>query len=273
MRLLAQEEFAEATSLVKQLNPNVDPDSDKNATIEITAGVGGDEACLFAESIFRMYARYAKARGWALDLEDASHNKKQGLKSIRFTIEGAGAFGRLRFESGVHRVQRFSETSAQDIMHTSAAAVVVLPVVEDPSVVIHEKDIRVDTFSSGGPGGQSVNTSTSACRLLHIPTDIMVQCQDERSLIQNLARARKTLAARVLDHFRAEQEEKAHARRLSLRGRGSRCEKIRTYNFPQDRVTDHRINFTTHNLPKILSGGLDPVLDALALADAEDKAD
>jgi peptide chain release factor 1 len=251
-----------------------DEDSHKNALIEIQAGTGGDEAALFAEDLFKMYSRYAQAKGWKIELYDTSMGNAGGYKAVSFGVEGDGVYVRLRFESGVHRVQRVPETESQGRIHTSAAAVVVLPEVEDLAQVDMKKletETRVDKFSAGGPGGQHVNKTQSACRLTHIPTNIVVQCQDERSLIKNLAKAWKNLAARINDHLKAEREAKEGATRRGLRGRGNRNERIRTYNFPQSRVTDHRVEgLTVHELDKVLAGDLDILVEKLIVHDREE---
>jgi peptide chain release factor 1 len=281
LRLLAKDELPElekkAQETLDRLRETLvteDEDSNKNALFEIQGGVGGDEAALFAEDLFKMYSRYAQAKGWRVELYDTNVGNAGGYKSVSFAIEGEGAYGKLRFESGVHRVQRVPETESQGRIHTSAAAVVVLPEVEDLAAVDMKKlenETRVDKFSAGGPGGQHVNKTQSACRLTHLPTNIVVQCQDERSLIKNLAKAWKNLAARVYDQMKAEREAKEGAARRTLRGRGNRNERIRTYNFPQSRVTDHRIEgLTLHELDKILAGGLDPLIDRLVEHDKEE---
>ena len=251
-----------------------DEDSNKNALIDIQGGVGGDEAALFAEDLFKMYSRYAQQRGWKVELYDTNVGNAGGYKSISFAIEGDGVYGRLRFESGVHRVQRVPETESQGRIHTSAAAVVVLPEVEDVAAIDMKKletETRIDKFSAGGPGGQHVNKTQSACRLTHNPTGIVVQCQDERSLIKNLAKAWKNLAARIYDQMKAEREAKEGAARRTLRGRGNRNERIRTYNYPQSRVTDHRVEgLTVHDLDKVLAGGLDVLIEKLISHDKEE---
>lgn len=260
-------------SLREQL-VSVDEDSNKSAMLEIQAGTGGDEAALFAEDLFKMYSRYAQAKGWKIDLYDTSMGNAGGYKAISFSVDGDGVYGRLRFESGVHRVQRVPKTESQGRIHTSAAAVVVLPEVEDLAAIDMkqlEKDTRVDKFSAGGPGGQHVNKTQSACRLTHEPTNIVVQCQDERSLIKNLAKAWKSLAARVHDQLKAEREAKEGATRRGLRGRGNRNERIRTYNFPQSRVTDHRVEgLTVHDLEGVLAGDLDVLVEKLIAHDKEE---
>lgn len=232
----------------------------RSAIIEITAGVGGDEACLFAAELYRMYERFAKTRGWILEEIDSSESKQGGIKSATFEVNGHGAYADLQFESGVHRVQRFSETASNDIMHTSTAAVVVLPEVPETDTSLNKIDVIEEFIGSSGPGGQNANKGTACVRLIHKPTGITVKCQDERKLGANKRRAWKILASRVEDHFNQLNNKVTGDLRKSLRGNGSRCEKIRTYNFPQDRVTDHRIKFSVHGIDKILSGSLDEII-------------
>lgn len=214
-----------------------------------------------------MYERFAVDRGWYVETTDWLEGRQGGFKSIVFSVDGRGAYAQLRFESGIHRVQRFSETAATDVMHTSAAGVVVLPEVEDVEVIIKRSDVRIDTFRAGGAGGQHQNMTDSGVRLTHLPTGTAVEIRDGRSQTRNLERGWKILAARVEDAALEAVEKSTAKQRKTLRGRGSRCEKIRTYNYPQDRVTDHRIGATFHNLPKILDGGLDPLVDSLLAAE------
>lgn len=247
-----------------------DEDDGKNAIIEITAGVGGAEACLFAGELYSMYDKYAKSKGWTVEDLYWSEGKQGGIRAITFQVEGPGAFGQLRYESGIHRVQRFSETASTDIMHTSAAAVVVLPETRKVEVVIRREDVRRDTFCSGGPGGQHQNKTESGIRLTHLPTNIVVSLRDGKSQTRNEERAWKLLASRISDHF-LELETKSHDdNRRKLRGRGSRCEKIRTYNFPQDRVTDHRIEQSTHGIEKFMGGSIEPMIERLKAYDASE---
>jgi peptide chain release factor 1 len=271
LREIAQEDLPkldakleEALGRLRDVLVTEDEDSARDAIVEIQAGVGGDEASLFAGDLFRMYSRYAQTKGWTVELYDQNEGNQGGLKSVTFGVQGERVYGRLRFESGVHRVQRVPQTETQGRIHTSTAAVVVLPEVDDlGDVAIPEKDVRIDKFSAGGPGGQHVNKTQSAVRLTHLPSGIVVQCQDERSQIKNLAKAWKALRARVADELRSKQEKERGDTRRSLRGRAQRNEKIRTYNFPQNRVTDHRINVSIHDLPKILDGALDPLVEKL----------
>lgn len=260
----------QAVEQLKDLFATQDPDSESDVIMEITAGVGGDEAALFAADLFRMYGRFAERRGWKTELLEGLDGNAGGYKRISFTIEGQGVYKRLRFESGGHRVQRVPKTETQGRIHTSMATVVVLPQVEEVEVEINKNDVRVDKFSAGGPGGQHVNKTQSAVRLTHIPTGTVVQCQDEKSQIKNLDRAWKSLRARVADTIRAQQEAERGAARRSLRGRGNRNERIRTYNVPQDRCTDHRIGLTVHNLDAIMDGALDELIEALILHDKEE---
>jgi len=240
-----------------------DPNDEKNVVVEIRGAAGGDEAALFAGDLFKMYTKYAESQGWHVDVIEASPNEIGGYKEIIFMINGKGAYSKLKFENGAHRVQRVPETESGGRIHTSTATVAVLPEAEEVEVEINEKDIRVDTFASSGPGGQSVNTTMSAVRLTHIPTGIVVSCQDEKSQIKNKEKAMKVLRARIYDKFKKEAEAEYAATRKSAVGTGDRSERIRTYNFPQSRVTDHRIGLTLHKLDQVLNGELDEIIDAL----------
>lgn len=240
-----------------------DPNDRRNVILEIRAGTGGEEAALFAGELLRMYGRYAEERGWRMSLTDSSDTGRGGVKEAVAVIEGDGVFSRLKFESGVHRVQRVPATEASGRIHTSAATVAVLPEAEEVEVELDEKDLRIDRFCSSGPGGQSVNTTYSAVRVTHVPTGIVVSCQDEKSQIQNKAKALRVLKARLREIEERERDRERAATRRSQVGSGDRSEKIRTYNFPQSRVTDHRIGLTVHRLQEILEGNLDHLLDPL----------
>jgi peptide chain release factor 1 len=240
-----------------------DPLDEKNVLLEIRAGTGGEEASLFAANLFRMYSRYAERHRWKLEILSSSTTGLGGMKEIISMIEGKGAYSRLKFEGGVHRVQRVPETEASGRIHTSAVTVAVLPEADDVDVHLDEKDLRIDVFRSSGPGGQSVNTTDSAVRITHIPSGLVVSCQDEKSQHKNKAKGLKILRARLLERAREEQQAAITASRRSMVGSGDRSERIRTYNFPQSRITDHRINLTLYTLDRVLDGELDPVVDAL----------
>jgi peptide chain release factor 1 len=240
-----------------------DPNDERNTVLEIRAGTGGEEASLFAAELFRMYTRYAERHGWRVEVLSSSPTGLGGFKEVVALVQGKGAYSRLKFEGGVHRVQRVPVTETQGRIHTSAVTVAVLPEAEDVEVDLADKDLRVDVFRSSGPGGQSVNTTDSAVRVTHLPTGLVVTCQDEKSQHKNKAKALKILRARLLDRARAEQQSEIAANRRAMVGSGDRSEKIRTFNFPQSRVTDHRVNLTLHQLERVLDGDLDPIVDAL----------
>ncbi len=240
-----------------------DPNDEKNVIVEIRAGAGGDEAALFAADLYRMYTRYAEGRGWKVEIMNANPSGVGGYKEIIFTVEGDDVFKYLKYESGVHRVQRVPSTESSGRIHTSTATVAVLPEAEEVDIDIDPNDLRIDVYRSSGPGGQSVNTTDSAVRITHEPTDLTVSCQDEKSQHKNKAKAMRILRARLREKIESEkQQERAEARKSQV-GTGDRSEKIRTYNFPQGRVSDHRINLTVHQLDKILDGDLSPVIDEL----------
>ena len=243
-----------------------DPNDDKNIIVEIRAGAGGDEAALFVGDLFRMYSRYAEKQGWRLEIMDSSPTGLGGFKEVIFMASGNGVYGRMKFESGVHRVQRVPATEAQGRVHTSTVTVAVLPEVQDVDIDINPADIRIDTYRAGGAGGQYVNKTESAVRMTHIPTGIVAQCQDEKSQIKNREKCMQVLRARIYDAAMEEQRAATASDRKSQVGTGDRSERIRTYNYPQGRVTDHRIGLTLHKLDSIINGDLDELLDALVTA-------
>ena len=248
-----------------------DPLDDRNAIVEIRAGTGGDEAALFAADLHRMYTRYIERRRWKVEVISYSEGTLGGIKEVIFKVPADGAFGTLRWESGVHRVQRVPATENAGRIHTSAATVAVLPEAEEVDVKIEDKDLRIDVFRAGGPGGQGVNTTDSAVRITHLPTGLVVQQQDQRSQIQNRAKAMEILRARLLDLRVSEMEaERARMRKTQV-GTGDRSAKVRTYNYPQSRVTDHRIGYTTHNLQGVMDGDIEDMMEALKLADIEER--
>jgi len=275
---MAEQEVTELTGRLAALEERLkvmllprDPDDEKNVIVEIRAGTGGEEAALFAADLFRMYSRYAERQGWRTEIMNTSYTDLGGIKEVIVTIEGRGAYSRLKFESGVHRVQRVPATESGGRIHTSAATVAVLAEAEEVDVEINPADLRIDVFCSTGPGGQSVNTTQSAVRITHLPTGIVVSCQDEKSQHKNKERALRVLRARL--KARAEQEQRASvdSARRSMVGSGDRSERIRTYNFPQNRITDHRIGLTTHRLAEVLQGSLDEIIEALVTNDQAER--
>ena len=278
LRELAKEELLSLEQQVENLEKEIhrllippDPNDEKNVVMEIRAGTGGDEAGIFAGDLFRMYQKYCETQGWKIEIMDASYAERGGFKEIIFSVSGTNIYGRLKYESGVHRVQRVPETETQGRIHTSASSVVVLPEAEDIEVEIGPNDLRIDVYRSSGHGGQHVNTTDSAVRIVHLPTGIMATCQDEKSQHKNKAKAMKVLKARLYDlEMRKQQEHLSNQRRSMIRT-GDRSDKIRTYNFPQSRVTDHRIHLTLYRLAEIMEGKLDFLIDQLLMTDLEEK--
>jgi len=270
MRQMAAEEVANLEPALARIEEELtilllpkDPLDEKNVVLEIRAGAGGDEATLFAAEVFRMYSRYAEAQRWRVEVTSVSESAVGGLKEVIALVSGNRVYSHLKYESGVHRVQRVPETEQQGRVHTSAITVAVLPEADDVEIKIDPKDVRVDTFCSSGPGGQSVNTTYSAVRLTHLPTGLVVSCQDEKSQIKNRSKAERVLRSRLYEIELEKQREQIGAERRSMVGSGDRSEKIRTYNFPQNRVTDHRIGLTLHQLDLVIEGRLDPLINAL----------
>lgn len=248
-----------------------DPNDEKNVIVEVRGGTGGEEAALFAGDLFRMYSRFAERKGWRTEVMEANETDLGGFKEITFVVEGKGAYSTLKFESGVHRVQRVPATESGGRIHTSAATVAVLPEAEEVDIEINPNDIRIDLFCASGPGGQCVNTTQSAVRITHIPTGTVVSCQDEKSQHKNKDKAMRVLRARILDKAQEEQQKAIAGTRKSLVGSGDRSERIRTYNFPQNRITDHRIGLTVHRLEYVLQGDLDEIIEALITTDQAER--
>ncbi len=275
---MIRDELTEAQSAIERVTEELkilllpkDPNDDKNVIMEIRGGTGGEEAALFAADLMRMYTMYAETQRWKIDVLNSSPTDIGGYKEICFSVEGQGAYSRLKFESGVHRVQRVPETESGGRIHTSAVTVAVLPEAEEVEVEINQNDLRIDVFRAGGPGGQCVNTTDSAVRITHIPTGIVVSCQDEKSQHKNKDKAMKILRSRIYEIMEQQRHKEIADERKSQVGSGDRSERIRTYNYPQSRVTDHRINLTLYKLEQVLNGSLDEIIDALVTADQAAK--
>jgi peptide chain release factor 1 len=278
LRQLAKDELKESQDRLEEVTNTLkvrllpkDPNDEKNVIVEIRGGAGGDEAALFAATLFRMYGHYAEGRRWKAEILNANENELGGYKEIAFMIQGKGAYSRLKYESGVHRVQRIPVTESGGRIHTSTVTVAVLPEAEDVDVQIDMNDVRVDVFRSSGNGGQSVNTTDSAVRVTHMPTGIVISCQDEKSQLKNKDKAMKILRAKIYDLEQAKQQAQLSAERKSQVGTGDRSERIRTYNYPQSRVTDHRVSLTLHRLEAVLNGDLDEIMDTLVTVDQAKK--
>ncbi|MGE5370492.1 MAG: peptide chain release factor 1 [Solirubrobacterales bacterium] len=267
----ARESIARLEQALQLLLLPKDPNDDKNVIVEIRAGTGGEEAALFAGDLFRMYTRYAERQGWRSEVMSASYSDLDGFKEIIFVLEGQGAYSKLKYESGVHRVQRIPVTESGGRIHTSASTVAVMPEAAEVELEINANDLRIDLYCSSGPGGQSVNTTQSAVRITHVPTGLVVTCQDEKSQHKNKDKALRVLRARLLEKMQEEQEAEIADARRTMVGSGDRSERIRTYNFPQNRVTDHRIGLTLHKLDMILAGDIDDVIEALTTHDQAEK--
>ncbi len=274
MKELCQEEYEEAKEKIEVLAEEVkilllpkDPNDEKNVIVEIRGGAGGEEAALFANSLFRMYSMYAEKKGWKVDVININQTELGGIKEVSFSIEGEGAFSKLKFESGVHRVQRVPETESQGRVHTSTVTVAVLPEIDDVEVEINPADLQIDTFRASGAGGQHINKTESAIRITHIPTGLVVECQDERSQFKNKDKAMKVLRSRLYEEEQRKQMDAVASERKAQVGTGDRSERIRTYNYPQGRLTDHRIGLTLYHLEDNLNGDIDEVIDALITAD------